>query len=147
MKNWLDEFLSELHKEHLKKLGFKKVRRTFSRDMGGYWERFNFQGSSCNYSDVEDWRFYINLGVEFKDLTPRRNWSLFPPTHWSERIRQVVKSAPEYVVYNKTTNKEELAEKLEAYILEASRKMSEEIKGLRSYYLENKSLEIYPFRD
>lgn len=147
MKKWLDEFLSEFHKHYLKSLGFKKVRRTFSRDMGDYWERFNFQGSSWNYPDNEDWRYYINLGVEFKDLEARRNWSYFSHTHWSGRIESVVKSASAVNKYNENTNKKELAEKLNGYILQASRKMSEEIKGLRLHYLENKHLEHYPFKD
>jgi hypothetical protein len=147
MKKWLDEFLSEFQKNNLKALGFKKVRRTFSRDMGDYWERFNFQGSMSNYPDVKNWRYYINLGVEFKDLEARRYWSLFPNTHWSERIESVVKEAPAMYEYNENTNKNELAEKLKGYILEASQKMSQEIKVLREYYLEKKNLEKYPFKD
>ena len=147
MKKWLDEFLTEFHKEHLKTLGFKKVRRTFSKDMGNYWERFNFQGSSWNYPGNEDWRYYINLGVEFKDLPSRRNWSYIPHTHWSGRIESVLKDASAVGEYNEDTNKKELAEKLKDYILEASRKMSEEIEGIRSHYLGKKHLEQYPFKD
>jgi hypothetical protein len=62
MKEWLDEFLSDFHRGYLKEPGFKKARRTFSRDMGDYWERFNFQGSMSNYPDHESWRFYLNVG-------------------------------------------------------------------------------------
>lgn len=146
MNKWLDDFLSEFHKNHLKELGFKKIRRTFSRDMGDYWERFNFQGSSWNSSDTQDWRYYINLGVEFKDLEARRNWSYFPHTHWSGRIESVVKSASAIGEYNENTNKKELAEKLKGYILEASQKMSDEMEGLRAHYLENKHLKQYSFK-
>lgn len=145
MKKWLDEFLSEFHKNHLKELGFKKVRRTFSRDMSNYWERFNFQGSSWNSSDEENWRYYINVGIEFKDLDERKYWSYFPHTHWSGRIESVVNESSELGEYSERTDKTELAEKLEKYILEASAKMANEIKGLRAHYLENRHLEIYKF--
>jgi len=45
MKEWLDQFLSDFHQNYLEELGFKKARRTFSRDMSEYWERFSFQES------------------------------------------------------------------------------------------------------
>lgn len=147
MKEWLDEFLREFQKNHLKELGFKKVRRTFSRDLGDYWERFNFQGSSWNSSDEETWLYYINLGVEFKDIEPRKYWSYFPHTHWSGRIESVVGAASVVGQYDENTNKEELAKNLKRYILEASGKMLAEIKGLRQYYLEGRHLEQYPFKD
>ena len=147
MKKWLDEFLNELHKNYLKELGFRKVRRTFSRDMGDYWERFNFQGSSWNSSDERDWRYYINLGVEFKDLKPQKNWTYFPHTHWADRIESVVKKASSVGEYNEKTNKAELAEKLKGFILEATEKISREISGLRRHYLEDRHLEQYPFND
>ena len=147
MKKWLDEFLSEFHKNHMKELGFKKVRRTFSRDKGEYWERYNFQGSAWNYPDQKDWRYYINIGVEFKDLKRLEHWSYFPQTHWAARIGAVVKSAPAIKEYNENTDKTELAKKLKENILEASKKISEKIEILRKNYLEGKHLEKYPFNE
>ncbi|MEP6896698.1 MAG: DUF4304 domain-containing protein [Chloroflexota bacterium] len=91
-KDWLPIFLSEFHKTHLKPLGFKKVRRTFSRDMGSYWERFNFQGSDSN--GINGWKFYLNVGVEFKDLPAESYWAGFPNTHWTSRIEGLVKNSP-----------------------------------------------------
>jgi hypothetical protein len=47
MKEWLDQFLSHFNQDYLKELGYKKARRTFSRDMGSYWERaLIFKGAS-----------------------------------------------------------------------------------------------------
>ena len=143
MKKWLDEFLSKFHKKYTKELGFRKVRRTFSRDKGEYFERFNFQSSMSNVSGVENWKFYFNVGVEFKDLEPRKNWSLFPNTHWSDRLGIVLKTVPSVWEYNKNTDKDSLAKKLNEVILEASQKISKEIEGLRMHYIEGKHLEIY----
>jgi hypothetical protein len=88
MQKWVSNFFSELHRNHLKQLGFKKVRHTFSRDAGDYGERINFQGSAWNFSN-EPWDFYINVGMEFKDLPAREYWTLLPHTHWSRRIGEL----------------------------------------------------------
>ena len=53
MKQWMATFFSEFHKEYMKPLGFKKDDQTFSRHMGEYQERFNFQGSSNLAHQVE----------------------------------------------------------------------------------------------
>lgn len=146
MKEWLDQFLSDFHRAYLKKLGFKKVRRTFSRDMGSHWERFNFQGSTSNYPDHDDWRFYLNVGVEFTDLEPGRNWSYFPHTHWAGRMETVVSSAPSAWTYKPNTDRERLMRELASHILKASQKMAAEAAGLRNYYLEGQHLrKRYPF--
>lgn len=145
MKKWLDQFLGDFHRGYLKKLGFTKVRRTCSRDMGEYWERFNFQGSMSNYPDRENWRFYLNVGVEFKDLVPRQYWSLFPHTHWSERVESVVPSAPRVYEYNLRTDREAMMGELFSYIQRASEKIAMEHAGIRSHYLGDDSLKVYKF--
>lgn len=72
MNQSVESSLSEFHRQQLKPLGFKKVRHTFSRDKETYVERFNFQGSAWNTSESnEPWLFYINVGIEFKDLPDR----------------------------------------------------------------------------
>lgn len=63
---FVDSFFTELQKTHLKGLGYKKERRTFSRELPEYIERIQFQGSQWN-SPGEPWRFYINVGVQFRD--------------------------------------------------------------------------------
>ena len=148
MNKWLNQFLSDFHQAYLKKLGFKKVRHTFSRDMGSYWERFNFQGSAWNGAGDEYWTFYLNVGVEFKDLEPERNWSYFAHTHWADRMETVVSSAPSAWDYNLDTDREALMESLASYILKASEKIATEIAGLRSHYLEGQHLKRrYPFAE
>ena len=83
---WVDEFFSKLHVAYLKPRGFTKTRRTFSRDRGSYFERFNFQGSSWNSSSQEAWRFYLNAGVEFDDIPPDVDNRGFPKTHVYGRV-------------------------------------------------------------
>jgi hypothetical protein len=145
MKEWLDQFLSDFHRGYLKELGFKKTRRTFSRDMGDYCERFNFQGSTSNYPDHESWRFYLNVGVEFKGLESRRYWSLFPHTHWAVRVASVVPSAPSKYEYNLQTNREGLMLQLSSYLQRASEKIARESEGIRLHYLAGDSTKGYIF--
>ena len=147
MNKWLNQFLSDFHQAYLKKLGFKKVRHTFSRDKDDYWERFNFQGSAWNSAENKYWTFYLNVGVEFKDLEPRRNWSYFPQTHWADRIQSVVSGAPGGWDYNLNTDPEALMQELASYILKASEEMAAEILGLREHYLEGRHMEHYPFAE
>lgn len=145
MNKWLNQFLSEFHQAYLKKLGFKKVRHTFSRDMGDYWERFNFQGSAWNGASDQYWTFYLNVGVEFKDLEPRRHWSYFPHTHWAERIQTVVSDAPADWEYNLNTDRHALMRELASYMSRASEKMATENSGLRGYCLEGQHTKLYSF--
>ncbi len=137
MKEWLDKFLSEFHKSRLKNLGYKKSRRTFSRDMGNYWERFNFQGSMSNGLN-EDWRFYINIGIEFKELTPRKYYSYFANTHWANRIESVVKTASGIWYYNSTTNQKDLMSQLVPLFDLVSKELSSESNLIRISYTEKK---------
>ena len=145
MNKWFDQFLSDFHQAYLKKLGFKKVRHTFSRDRGDYWERFNFQGSAWNSAGDDYWTFYLNVGAEFKDLEPNRYWSYFPHTHWADRIETVVSSAPAAWDYNLNTDRESLMQNLASYILKASEIIGSEIAGLRNHYLEGKHMKRYTF--
>ena len=145
MKAWLDDFLGELHRTRLKPLCFKKVRRTFSRDRGQYWERFNFQGSAANCPGAEDWRFYINVGVEFKNVPLRRDWSYFAQTHWAARLESVIPAAPSVWKYNEWTDEAEMAEKLETFMLEASAKIAAHLDGIHAHYLKNDYLKSYRF--
>ena len=147
MNQWLKQFLIDFHQAYLKKLGFKKVRHTFSRDMGDYWERFNFQGSAWNGAGDENWTFYLNVGVEFKELKPRRNWSYFPQTHWADRIQTIVSGAPGAWDYNLNTDRETLMRELASYIFRASEKMAAEKPGLRRHYLEGQHLTRYNFAE
>ena len=132
-KDWLPVFLSEFHKTHLKSMGFKKVRRTFSRDMGLYREKFNFQGSDSN--GISGWRFYLNVGVEFKDLPPENRWSYFPNTHWAARSESLVEHSPKEWMYDLETNKELLAKRLLEVMNIASQVIVSDVKEIREDYL------------
>jgi hypothetical protein len=134
MQKWVSSFFSELHRNHLKQLGFKKVRHTFSRDAGDYWERINFQGSAWNNSN-EPWDFYINVGVEFKDLPERKYWALLPHTHWSRRIGEIVKDAPGGYEIAPNKNEVELATQIVIHIQKASATISLNIADIRSSYI------------
>ena len=132
-RDWFPIFLSELHKTHLRPMGFKKVNRTFSRDMDSYWERFNFQGSSSN--GINGWRFYLNVGVEFKDISPEIYWSGFPNTHWTTRSESLVPGSPKEWRYDINTNKVTLAKKLIEVISVAGQVIANDINNIRKDYL------------
>lgn len=147
MNKWLNQFLTDFHKTHLKKFGFSKVRHTFSRDMGKYWERFNFQSEAWNSAGNKYWKFYLNVGIEFKDLEPQKPWLYLSHTHWADRIKTVNPDAPYCWNYNLDTDREALMRELEAQILKASAKMANETAGLKRHYLKGKRLERYSFAE
>ena len=62
-----DTFARHLHIEHLKALGFRKLRKNFSRDRGDYIEHFQIQGSAWNDAS-SPWVFYLNCGITFSGL-------------------------------------------------------------------------------
>ncbi len=129
MKKWIPEFLSAFHKEVMKPLGYRKSGRTFHREMGGYRERIYFQG--CRRVPF---CFYINVGVEFKDIQDYdccRNFVLIPCTHWAERIRSLVPGSPGEWVIQDDTDREALKKSLSELIPRASAEMSARIGPLR----------------
>ncbi len=138
MKRWVEDFFSEFHRHHLKPLGFKKVRHTFSRDLGDYVERFNFQGSAWNSSDEKDpWLFYINVGVEFRDLPPRTPCLDFPKTHWWQRIEHIALNASDSYNLHFPIDSELAASELLPHIKSASENLSRHIPRVLNSYLEN----------
>jgi hypothetical protein len=133
LKTWLPAFLSEFHRAQLRALGYRKERRTFSRDMGAYWERFNIQGD--DYNGVAGWRFYLNAGVEFKDIPARIHWSGFPHTHWTNRMDRLVPGSPKDWEYDEDTEKFILAYTLRQVITQASQVMAGDIDRIRELVL------------
>jgi uncharacterized protein (DUF2461 family) len=131
LKDWLPCFLSEFQRGWLKEKEFRKNRQTFSRDRGPYWERFHFQASSQNNRSVSRWRFYVNVGIEFKDLPKQLRWSLFPNTHWSSRINHLVPEAPYHWEYDLQTDRQLLALSLIVLVESASVVMAKEIHEIR----------------
>jgi hypothetical protein len=96
MSERASKFLSTLHRSSLKGLGFKKVRQTFSRQVGDdYIEYFNFQGSQWNSSD-RPWGFYLNIGVYF--LLPSDDYAVasFTNSKLHGRPGHLIKDAPSY---------------------------------------------------
>lgn len=73
MRETVQRFLSKLHKETMKPLGFKKQRFTFVRQLPERVEYINFQGSAWNQQKT--WVFYINIAVEFSELASYREQS------------------------------------------------------------------------
>lgn len=95
MAKVIEEYLSQLHREHLKPRGFTKVGHTFSRQRDSFTERFQVQGSAWNDSS-QPWRFYLNVGVAFPDLPPRLPDRDFPATHCWARVDAIVTGAPSH---------------------------------------------------
>lgn len=93
-----DQFFSMLHSGYLKPRGFKKVRHTFSRELGGFGEHYQLQGSSWN-DEATDWRFYINCGISFRGIPRREPDRDFPHVHaWARAPHLVPFALPHYDV-------------------------------------------------
>ena len=59
MKTLGDLFVAQVHSDHLKPLGFKKLRHTFVRFHDRYAEYYQIRGSA--WSDrIRPWIFYLN---------------------------------------------------------------------------------------
>ncbi len=137
MRDSAKEFFSHLHKTHLKPHGYTKLRHIFSRDMGSYTERVQFQGS--NWSDPNcPLRFYINFGVEFHDLPPRSPCKDLPGTHCWTRIRHIAQNAPSHfdLPDNETSA---FAAEIAAYLDYSSQQVAVKIPQIRKIYDEKKS--------
>ncbi len=135
MADWFSAFLSSLHREHLKGLGFRKEGRTFSRDRGAYIERVNVQGSS--WSNADEKRFYLNCGLEFKDLAPAvADWSYFVGAHEAARAQTLVPSAAPHWNCSRVSDLDALKKELAAVIVAASEALAQRCEEFRTRYLE-----------
>ena len=130
-RKWLDSLLSELYREEMKLLGFRKKGRTFSRERPTYFERFNFQGSTTSDFANDYGRFFINVGIEFRDLPPLRYWSLFPHTHWACRVEQLVPDAPSQLEYGQATDRVSLKREIFSLLAASSKALSARAEELR----------------
>lgn len=117
MAPYVKEFFSSLHNTYLKPAGYSKERFTFSRDAGAYIERVQFQGSTWNAAG-ESWRFYINVGLQFKDIPPRSPDRDFPRTHVWERIGNIVDAPSQFDISVESATI--LASEVNAFIVSAS---------------------------
>jgi len=137
MRESAKEFFSRLHQDHLKPRGYKKVRQTFSRSIGDYTERIQFQGSAFNDAS-RPCRFYINFGVEFHDLRPRIPCRDFPETHCWTRAEAIVRGAssqydlPEENVVG-------FAEQISHQLSSASELVAHRIRDVRQTYATTKA--------
>lgn len=82
-----------LYREYLKPLGYRKIRRTFSREHEKYIERYQLQGSAWNNAALP-WTFYLNCGISFIGLPRRVPDKGFPHTHASMRASYFTDLAP-----------------------------------------------------
>lgn len=87
--DFVSRFFSQLHRVFLKRRGYNKIRHSFSREINGYTERVQYQGSVRNGAHGP-WTFYINFGVEFPDFEARTLRRDFPFTHCGTRIEHLV---------------------------------------------------------
>lgn len=137
MRESAKEFFSRLHQIHLKPRGYKKVRQTFSRSIGGYTERVQFQGSAFNDAS-HPCRFYINFGVAFHSIRARVPCRDFPETHCWTRIEEMVRRAPsQYDLPD--GNVEEFAVSVAKLVFSASEAAEQQIQVIRQAYCETKS--------
>jgi len=93
MRDKVEQFFSRLDTVHLKPMGYKKQRHTFARDLDGFTERVQFQGSAWNDQEAT-WRFYVNFGIQFHGLPPRSPDRDLPGPHCWTRIDALVPDAP-----------------------------------------------------
>ena len=93
MHESVERFFSQLHGDYLKPLGYKKHRHTFVRELDGFTERVQFQGSSWNDNE-SPWRFYVNFGIQFHGLPPQAPDRDLPATHCWTRIDSIIVDAP-----------------------------------------------------
>lgn len=130
----LSNLFTQLHREHLKRRGFKKVRFTFSRDASAYVERFNFQGSA--WSSATEKRFYINIGIWFPEYGDDTSGSLFPGNHWAARIERLVPEAPPHWDVHAGTDFAVLSAELARLIDAAGLELAARVGHCRDEYLQ-----------
>jgi hypothetical protein len=138
MTDFVKRFVSDLYKNVLKPMGFRRSGQTFLRDHETYTESFQIQGSSWNGrksvprildARVEAWRFYINVGVQIAKLPPGAGWSR-PGEHASGRIEGIATESPG--VYELLpSNLAELAEQIQKDIRLASSMLPEMLPAVR----------------
>jgi hypothetical protein len=105
---FVNHFFSELQKQYLKPLGYKKERHTFFREHAEYIERIQCQGSPWNSSD-SPWRFYINVGIQFHNLPRRQPDRDFPNTHAHSRIEKLIPNSEPYFELTENNSHEMLS--------------------------------------
>ena len=132
MRESVKAFFTGLHREHMKPRGYTKQRHTFSRDVAGYTERVQFQGSDWNNAE-SPWRFYINFGVQFADIVRRTPDRDFPQTHCWTRIEHIVPDAPkQYDIPDSEVAA--FTAQIAAYVAAASDTTARHIDGVREDY-------------
>ena len=136
MRGLAKDFFSRLHAAHLRRSGYTKERHTFTRELDGFTERIQFQGSSWNSGD-SSFRFYVNFGVQFHDLPARLPDRDFRRTHCWARLESIVPEAP--AQFDLSGDDDQLAASIAAYVDRASRRVAEDISSLRKRYEETRS--------
>lgn len=136
-----DDFTALLHSAYLKPIGFKKVRRTFSREHERHIERYQLQGSAWN-TDGMPWTFYLNCGITFIGVPRRHPDRDFPHAHASMRAGYFTDAAmPQYdVSYEKMAP---TAESVLAAIHEVSQFFSRRCEHLRMSYLNKRYYHVF----
>lgn len=140
MQNSVKQFFVEIHASHFRQRGYKKIRHTFHRELDGYIERVQFQGSSWNDAN-SPWLFYINFGVEFSGLPARSPCRDFPATHCWTRIEALVpRMPPEYRLPEGDVAK--FAAKIARCVEKASLLVADRLPGIRANYERSRSPQL-----
>jgi len=139
MQDSIKLFFSELHKNHLKSRGYTKERHTFSRDMGKYTEKIQFQG--CSWNDSKGpWGFYVNYGIQFHDLPPAVPVD-FSRTHCSARLDSLIGNSPKHF-HIRENNSNELAQEISDCVDNLSKFIAERFDFIRESYPVKKLLTL-----
>lgn len=131
VRNLGSDLASELHRSHLKSLGFRKERSTFARERADHVEVFDIQGSQWN-SGGEPWRFYLNVGVHFPDVPlDVDSRGIWRGVHALGRIEAIVPGAPESFEVD-SSSVQGVARKLADLIVAASERLPALLERPRS---------------
>jgi hypothetical protein len=130
------DFFRMLHEEYLKPRGYRKVGHNFYRRLDDYAERFQFQGSAWIQAGYS-WRFYVNVGVEFRGLRTRKDMG-FPRTHCHSRLEAIVTRAPPHFDFQ-LGRSEPLARRLSRFLEAASETIARKQSRWRASYKKSKS--------
>jgi hypothetical protein len=131
-KKWLNGLLSQLHKTHMKSLGFKKERYNFFRENDEYTEIYNIQCNKWNRVSNENYGFFLNIGIRFKDLKKPKVCVHIPNTHWAKRPTDIFKNMHSYWSYNKETDPSDMMKQLIDVINKVSNKINSDIINIKN---------------
>jgi uncharacterized protein DUF4304 len=131
-KQWLNDLLSQLHKIHMKSLGFKKERYNLIRENDEYTEIFNIQCDKWNSDSDESYGFYLNVGIRFHNLEKPKVCVHIPDTHWAKRPTDLFENIASYWSYTKETDPNDMMKQLIDVINKVSNKINSDMINIKN---------------